>query len=118
MDDLIYTGNDVAMIENFKRSMMVEFDMSDLGMMHYILDLEVNQSAEGIFLSQKKYVQDILDRFQLENCNSMSTPMEKGLKGTSDFEIFNQLEIWLVTQIVTMLEVLKTEKSHQDVFLC
>lgn len=33
--------------------------MSDLGMMHYFLGLEVNQSADGIFLSQKKYVQAI-----------------------------------------------------------
>ena len=39
VDDLIYIGNDMAMIENFKKSMMVEFDMSDLGMMHYFLGL-------------------------------------------------------------------------------
>ena len=35
VDDLIFTGNDSAMIEKFKRSMMVEFEMSDLGKMHY-----------------------------------------------------------------------------------
>ncbi|XP_047261086.1 uncharacterized mitochondrial protein AtMg00810-like [Capsicum annuum] len=80
VDDLIYTGNNLPMIENFKKSMMLEFDMSDLGMMHYFLGLEVNQSVDGIFISQKKYVQDILDRFQMKNCNTMSTPMEKGLK--------------------------------------
>lgn len=54
VDDLIYTGNDSAMIEKFKQSMMDEFDMSDLGMMHYFLGIEVVQSNSGIFLSQKK----------------------------------------------------------------
>lgn len=48
--------------------------------MHYFLGLEVNQSADGIFVSQKKYVQDILDRFQMKNNNTVSTPMEKGPK--------------------------------------
>ena len=56
MDDLIYTGNDSAMIENFKQSMMLEFEMTDLGKMHYFLGLKVVQSAVGVFISQKKYM--------------------------------------------------------------
>ncbi|KAL0554757.1 hypothetical protein IC582_008685 [Cucumis melo] len=56
VDDLIFTGNDSAMIEKFKRSMMVEFEMSDLRKMHYFLEIEVVQSASGIFISQKKYM--------------------------------------------------------------
>lgn len=80
VDDLIFTRNDSAMFEKFKRSMMVEFDMSDLGMMHYFLGSEVKQFATGIFISQEKYVREILDRFQMKNCNSMSTPTEVGLK--------------------------------------
>lgn len=39
--DLIYTGNDRAMFENFNKSMMFEFDMFDLGMLHYFLGIEV-----------------------------------------------------------------------------
>jgi len=63
VDDLIFTGNDVVIFMEFKKSMMIEFEMSDLGMMHYFLGIEVMQSANRIFISQKKYVQDILDRF-------------------------------------------------------
>ena len=58
VDDLIYTGNDRAMFEKLKKSMMVEFDMSDLGMMHYFLGIEIIQSSTGNFISQKKYVQE------------------------------------------------------------
>ena len=53
VDDLIFTRNDDAMFDKFKKSMMVEFDMSDLGMMHYFLGIEVMQFATGIFVSQK-----------------------------------------------------------------
>ncbi|XP_028081216.1 uncharacterized protein LOC114282674 [Camellia sinensis] len=62
----------------------MEFDMSDLGMMHYFLGIEVVQSPVGIFMSQKKYVRDILDRFRMKNCNSVSTPTEIGLKLIKD----------------------------------
>lgn len=68
------------MFEKFKQSMMLEFDMSDLGKMHYFLGIEVVQIAAGIFISQKKYVQEILYRFQMSNCNPMATPTEVGLR--------------------------------------
>lgn len=57
VDDLIYTRNDRAMFENFKESMMVEFDMFDLRMIHYFFGIEVVQYAAEIFISQKKCVQ-------------------------------------------------------------
>ncbi|KAK8667479.1 hypothetical protein V6N13_007628 [Hibiscus sabdariffa] len=84
VDDLIYTGNDVYMFEKFKQSVMREFDMSDLGKMHYFLGIEVVQSPAGIFISQRKYVRDILLRFQMNECNSVNTPAEFGLKLSKD----------------------------------
>lgn len=41
VDDLIYTGNDKSMFDKFKKSMMVEFNMTDMGKMHYFLGMEV-----------------------------------------------------------------------------
>ena len=46
VDDLIFTRNDDVMFKEFKKSMMVEFEMSDLGMLHYFLGIEVVQSAK------------------------------------------------------------------------
>ncbi|RVW90346.1 Retrovirus-related Pol polyprotein from transposon TNT 1-94 [Vitis vinifera] len=83
-DDLIFTGNDNVMFERFKKSMMVEFEMSDLGMMHYFLGIEVVQFDTGIFISQKKYVREILNRFQMKDCNPVSTPTQFGLKLNKD----------------------------------
>jgi hypothetical protein len=52
--------------------------MKDL--MHYLLGLEVWQNPEKIFLNQGKYAVEILKRFDMLECKSMSTPMETMLK--------------------------------------
>ena len=80
VDDLIFTGNSSNMFDDFKQSMMAEFDMTDLGTMHYFLGIEVAQTSDRIFISQKKYIQEILNKFQMANCNSAATPFEVRLK--------------------------------------
>ncbi|KAL0393153.1 UNVERIFIED_CONTAM: Retrovirus-related Pol polyprotein from transposon RE2 [Sesamum radiatum] len=52
VDDLIYTGNNEKMIQVFKEDMMKTFEMSDLGLMHFFLGIEINQEKEGIFICQ------------------------------------------------------------------
>jgi hypothetical protein len=54
--------------------------MTDLGLMHYFLGLEVWKSPERIFLNQGKYIIEILNRFDMLECMSMNTPMEMKLK--------------------------------------
>ena len=47
------------MFAKFKKSMMVEFDMTDSGKMSYFLSVEVMQKTDGIFISQKRYVMEV-----------------------------------------------------------
>ncbi|XP_022722106.1 uncharacterized protein LOC111279379 [Durio zibethinus] len=54
--------------------------MTNLGMMHYYLGIEVIQFTAGIFIFQKKYVQDILDMFRMKDYNPITTPIEAGMK--------------------------------------
>ena len=49
--------------------------MTDIGLMHYFLGLEVWQDPGHIFQGQGKYAVDILRRFQMEDCRPMSTSM-------------------------------------------
>ncbi|KAL0558903.1 hypothetical protein IC582_003487 [Cucumis melo] len=109
VDDLIYTRNDVAMLEKFKQSMMFEFNMSDLGKVHYFLRLEVVQSPFGICISQRKYVQDVLMRFQMSECNSVSTPAEFGLKLHKD-QKGKKVDSTLYKQIVGSLMYITTTR--------
>lgn len=84
VDDLIYSKNYSAMFDKFKHSIMYEFEMSNLELMRYFLGTQVMHANVSIFISQKKYVQEILDRFQMQNCNPMDTPTEVGLKLIKD----------------------------------
>ena len=51
-----------------------------------LVGIEVVQSDNGIFISQKKYVGEILGRFQIKDYNPVSTPAEVGLKLNKDHE--------------------------------
>lgn len=51
VDDLIFTSNNPKLVSEFKRSMMDEFEMPDLGLMSYYLGIEVVQREDGIFIS-------------------------------------------------------------------
>ncbi|PNX55109.1 copia-type polyprotein [Trifolium pratense] len=80
VDDLIVTGNNQALINTFKQSMMNKFAMSDLGKMKYFLGVEVCQTDDGIFIHQMKYAYEILTKFGMENCNAVSSPIVPGCK--------------------------------------
>ncbi|XP_070672119.1 uncharacterized mitochondrial protein AtMg00810-like [Malus domestica] len=75
VDDVVYTGNDAAMIEEFKDEMMKIFEMTDLGLLHNFLGIGVIQEANNIFIHQKKYAETLLERFDLKGCKLVSTPL-------------------------------------------
>ena len=76
MDDLIFTRNNLSMFEDFKKAMMKEFKMTDIGLMAYYLGIEVKQKEDGIFISQESYTKEILKKFKMDDCNPISTSME------------------------------------------
>ena len=83
VDDLFVTGMD-GLIADTKRKLAAEFEMKDLGMMHYFLGMEVWQSVDEFFLGQGKYIVEILKRFGMMDCKAMATSMESNLKLLSD----------------------------------
>jgi len=86
VDDLIFFGNDRNMCKEFKKLMMLEFDMSDLGKMKYFLGIEVLQNPEGIYICQRRYAQEILKRFGMDRCNPVKNPIVPGCKLSKDEE--------------------------------
>jgi hypothetical protein len=83
VDDLFLTGSESLIVE-CKRALTSEFEMKDLGMMHYFLGLEVWQRTDEILLSQGKYIVEILKKFGMTDCKPMATPMVMNLKKLSE----------------------------------
>ena len=79
VDDLFITGRERP-IATCKKDLAAEYEMTNIGLMHYFLGLEVWQEPGWqepghIFLGQRKYTIDILRRFRIEDCRPMSAPM-------------------------------------------
>eukprot|EP00253_Pinus_taeda_P023798 PITA_23798 len=70
VDDLIMIVDD-QLIKSCKEELAREFEMKDMGLMHYFLGMEVWQKDGEVFVSQGKYANEILRRFDMEKCKPM-----------------------------------------------
>ncbi|KAK3002615.1 hypothetical protein RJ639_022178 [Escallonia herrerae] len=76
VDDIIVTGNDSDEKEALRKYLAKEFEIKDLGKLKYFLGIEVARSKEGIFVSQQKYVLDLLEETGKLGCRPSDTPIE------------------------------------------
>lgn len=72
---MIYMGSCESIVAEFKSSMLRKFEMTDMGLLHYFLGLEVKQGVDGIFLYQRKFAEDLPKKFKLTGCTPACTPM-------------------------------------------
>lgn len=84
VDDLLLTGSCLQSIAELKLLLAQHFHMKDLGQLRYFLGLEVDNSADGIFLSQRKYTIDILKEHKLLNARPLQLPLDMHVKLTPD----------------------------------
>nr|GEW20678.1 hypothetical protein [Tanacetum cinerariifolium] len=75
VDDIIFGLPNPKYCIKFSDLMVKRFEMSMIGEMKFFLELQVNQFSNGIFISQSKYILDILKRFGMENYDTVPTPM-------------------------------------------
>ena len=66
--------------------MQSEFEMSLLGDLNFFLGLQISQLDDGIFISQTKYISEMLRKLGMEDCKSISTPMIINCKLRKDDE--------------------------------
>jgi hypothetical protein len=64
--------------------MQNEFEMSLLGELSLFLGLQIHQSNQGIFISQTKYIKEMIKRFRMEYCKPVTTPMQTSCKLRKD----------------------------------
>ena len=65
VDDLRIIGGNMKVLGRFKWEMSKNFKMSDLGVLNYYLDIEVQQSTVGITICRSAYAKKLLDTTEL-----------------------------------------------------
>ncbi|GJW89329.1 putative ribonuclease H-like domain-containing protein [Tanacetum coccineum] len=76
VDDIIFGSTKKSWCDEFEALMKSRFQMSSMGELTFFLGLQVKQKEDGIFISQDKYVAEILKKFDFVNVKTASTPIE------------------------------------------
>jgi hypothetical protein len=78
VDDIIFGCNKDPLVQWFSSAMESKFEMSMIGELPFFLGLQITQRSEGMFISQKKYLREMLKSFQMEDSKPVDTPMVTG----------------------------------------
>jgi hypothetical protein len=98
----VVTVRNLTEIAEFKTQMMKEFYTADFEKLIYFFGMEFTETSNGLMMHQKKYVIDILKRFNMMSCNCASTLTEVNVKlvNNEDEEL---VDLTLFVQIVGAL---------------
>ena len=84
VDDIIFGSTNEKLFQRFSKLMQSRYEMSMMGELTFFLGLQVHQRSEGIFISQAKYVRDLLKKFDMVECSPAKTPMSTAVKLDAD----------------------------------
>ena len=80
VDDMVILSKTNAELNRVKQLLAERFKMKDMGELKYILGINVKQGSQCVFLNQQTYVEQMLDKYGMGNCNPASTPAATDLK--------------------------------------
>lgn len=86
VDDILIFSNSDELDLDIRNKLKNTFKMKDLGEASSILGIRITRKKElkTITIDQENYVQRILKRFNMEDCNPVTNPLETGLKLSKD----------------------------------
>ncbi|CAN1131585.1 Retrovirus-related Pol polyprotein from transposon RE2 [Linum perenne] len=74
IDDIIITGSSTSHLQKLFLYLRTKFALRDLGKLSYFLGVEVTTRPEGLYLSQQKYIRDLLHKANMTEAHSITTP--------------------------------------------
>jgi len=82
VDDILLASNDRNLLQETKRFLSSNFDMKGMGQASYVLGIQIlrDRRKGTLGLSQKTYIENVLKRYNMQNCNVSPTPIVKGDK--------------------------------------
>jgi hypothetical protein len=91
VDDIIFRLTNQDFYEEFGKMMANEFEMSMIRELSYFLGLQTNQLKNGTFMSQGKYIKDILKKFGMIESKTISTLI--GTNGNLDSDASDNMVV-------------------------
>lgn len=75
VDDLIITSSSITAVDALLKSLSIDFPIKDLGPLNFFLSVEVSPCVAGLYLSQQRYVSDLLQRTNMVLAKPTTSPM-------------------------------------------
>jgi hypothetical protein len=90
----LLTSSDLGLLHETKQFLSQNFEMKDLGEASYVIGIEIHRDRNQriLKLSQKAYIEKVLERFGMKNCSTSVAPITKGDKFSNDQCPQNALE--------------------------
>ncbi|GJX52351.1 putative ribonuclease H-like domain-containing protein, partial [Tanacetum coccineum] len=117
VDDIIFGSTKKSLCTDFEQIMHKRFQMSSMGELTFFLGLQVKQKEDGIFISQDKYVGEILKKFGFSSIRTASTPMETNKALTKD-EDGEDVDVHLYRSMIGSLMYLTSSRPDIMFSVC
>ncbi|GJW22508.1 putative ribonuclease H-like domain-containing protein [Tanacetum coccineum] len=117
VDDIIFGSTRKSWCDEFEALMKGRFQMSSMGELIFFLGLQVKQKTDGIFISQDKYVADMLKKFDLASVKTAITPMETKMALTKDEEA-DDVDVHLYRSMIGSLMYLTASRPDIMFAVC
>ncbi|GJT77434.1 putative ribonuclease H-like domain-containing protein [Tanacetum coccineum] len=117
VDDIIFGSTRKSWCDEFEALMKGRFQMSSMGELIFFLGLQVKQKTDGIFISQDKYVADMLKKFDLASVKTAITPMETKMALTKDEEA-DEVDVHLYRSMIGSLMYLTASRPDIMFAVC
>ncbi|GKA70389.1 putative ribonuclease H-like domain-containing protein [Tanacetum coccineum] len=117
VDDIIFRSTKKSLCVQFEQMMHKRFQMSSMGELTFFLGLQVKQKDDGIFISQDKYVVDILKKFDFVSMRIASTPIETNKALLKDEEA-EDVDVYLYRSMIGSLMYLTASRPDIMFAVC
>ncbi|GJY98008.1 putative ribonuclease H-like domain-containing protein, partial [Tanacetum coccineum] len=116
-DDIIFGSTKKALCNEFEKLMHKKFQMSSMGELTFFLGLQVTEKDDGIFISQDKYMDEILKKFDFSTVKTASTPMETSKPLLKDAEA-EDVDVHLYISMIRSLMYLTASRPDIMFVVC
>ncbi|XP_019168829.1 PREDICTED: uncharacterized protein LOC109164734 [Ipomoea nil] len=119
VDDIIMMGNDSTLVDTILQRLASTFKIRDLGSPGFFLGIETVSSTSGMFLSQRRYMTDLLGRSGMVDCKPLTMPAAVTKTATPSAQLYdNPTQYRRIVGALQYLTITRPDLSYAVNRLC